>query len=51
MIPFSSITRSPAVFPFSIEAQLSDVEVNPRLALYRQNVDEDMVIWKDRSYR
>jgi hypothetical protein len=44
MIPFSSITRSPAVFPFSIEAQFSDVEVNPRLTLYRQNVDEDMVM-------
>lgn len=48
MIPFSSITRSPAVFPFSIEAQISDVEVNPRLTLYRQNVDEDMVMLKSR---
>lgn len=44
MIPLSSITGSPAVFPFSIEARISDVEANPRLSIYRQNVDEDMVI-------
>lgn len=44
MIPFSTIMASPAVFPFSIEARMSDVETNPRLSLYRQNVDEDMVI-------
>jgi len=46
MIPFSSITTGPAVFPFSIAAQISDVEINPRLGVYRQNVDEDMVLLK-----
>ena len=47
MIPFSSITGGPAVFPFSIAAQISDVEINPRLGVYRQNVDEDMVLLKE----
>jgi hypothetical protein len=44
MIPLSSITSGPAVFPFSIGARISNVEANPRLAVYRQNVDEDMVL-------
>jgi hypothetical protein len=46
MVPFFSITGGPAMFPFSIETRISDVEVNPRLAVYRQNVDEDMVLLK-----
>jgi hypothetical protein len=47
MIPFYSITGGPAVFPFSIEGRISFIEENPRLAVYRQNVDEDMVLLKD----
>lgn len=47
IIPFSSITGGPAMFPFSIETRISDVEVNSRLTVYRQNVDEDMVLLKD----
>jgi len=46
MIPFSITIVNHAMFPFSIEAQISDVEVNPRLSVYRQNVDEDMVLLK-----
>lgn len=44
MMPLSSITASPSLFPFSIEARISDIETNPRLALYRQNVNDDMVL-------
>ncbi len=47
MLPLSSITGGPAAVPFSIEAQISDVEANPRLSVYRQNVDKDMVIFKN----
>jgi hypothetical protein len=47
MIPFYSITGSPALFPFTIETQISDVEVNSRLAVYRQNVDDDMIMVRD----
>lgn len=45
--PFLQLVSSPVLFPFSLmTAAPYDIEVNGRLSLYRQGLDEDMVMLK-----
>ena len=42
--PFLSLAGAPAFFPFDLRLSPSDVARNPRLELYRQGLDEDLVV-------
>jgi hypothetical protein len=48
MVPISSVSRHPAIFPFSINFSHKDINTNQRLKIYRQNVDDDMVMLNER---
>lgn len=43
---FASMMQNPLLFPFSLDAIINDMQKNPRLTVYRQNVDDDMVMLK-----
>jgi hypothetical protein len=49
MLSINAINQSPVLFPFSIDFHINDVSHNPRLSIFRQNVDNDMVMLKKNS--
>ena len=42
--PFRSLVASPVFFPFRLDLRATCVARNPRLELYRQGLDEDLVV-------
>ena len=44
--PFRSMVNAAALFPFDLKLSPSDVGSNPRLEIYRQGLDQDLVILK-----
>jgi len=42
-LPVSKIRNNPALFPFEVEATISDLRRDPCLSVHRQSLDEDVV--------
>jgi hypothetical protein len=43
----SKLKRSPALFPFEVHTSLYELRRSPRLAVHRQGLDEDVVMWHE----
>lgn len=46
--PFRNLVTSAAFFPFTIDVTPKDLERNSRIEIYRQGIDEDLVIFREK---